>query len=158
MFSRFLHGSTRRHIFRDRRPFTTACSLSKLLGDRDAKIEIVYCTMKKKLFCTGLTRAAKADISLLYRQNVPNEPLKESPFYLYSSSPHSPQFKQSVRATPFLVSCGFTFLYGVNTYKPNISVALLHRFTSMLNCAKLSLENLQKIARNLEICFCWQIS
>jgi hypothetical protein len=49
------------------------------LGDRDKEIEIVY--GREKNICTGPTRAAKAEQkSLVYRQDLPNEPAKEEPF------------------------------------------------------------------------------
>jgi hypothetical protein len=55
-----------RHILRDKRPSTAACpacwAITKVM---------------KKLFCTGPTRAAKAEQNLVYWQDKPNEPTKE---------------------------------------------------------------------------------
>jgi len=53
----------KRHIVRDRRPGTTACS-----GGCWA-IKVKKCAMTKIIFCTGLTRATKAgQISILLVQ------------------------------------------------------------------------------------------
>jgi hypothetical protein len=46
-----------------------------LLGDGDKGIEIGY--VRKKIFCSGPTRAAKAEQNLVYRLGKPNEPIKE---------------------------------------------------------------------------------
>ncbi len=45
-----------RHILRDRRPGTTACPGCRAMWTNKAKL----CTARKKIFCTGPTRAAKA--------------------------------------------------------------------------------------------------
>jgi hypothetical protein len=69
------------------------------LGDGDKEIEIVY--GEEKIFCTGQTRAAKAEQKSLVpaREAQQTKPRKDS-FHLYSLSPHSPQFQQSAVATP----------------------------------------------------------
>ncbi len=48
-----------RHMLRDRRSSTAACL--SLLGDGNKGIEIVYGEEKNTVFCTGPTRAAKAE-------------------------------------------------------------------------------------------------
>jgi hypothetical protein len=58
------------------------------------------CPLRKKIFITWPTRAAKTEQNLLYRHAEPNEPAKEEPFQMYSLSPHLPQFQQSAGATP----------------------------------------------------------
>jgi hypothetical protein len=46
------------------------------------------CAMRKNIFCTGLTTAARQDKNLLYWLDKPNEPTKEGPlsFVLNKSS------------------------------------------------------------------------
>jgi hypothetical protein len=47
------------HILRNRRSSTAACPLPSLLGNGDKGIEKIY--GEGKIFCTGLTEAAKAE-------------------------------------------------------------------------------------------------
>jgi hypothetical protein len=43
---------------------------------------------EEKIFCTGMTRAAKAEKNILYRHDNPNEPTKEGPLsFVLSESP-----------------------------------------------------------------------
>jgi hypothetical protein len=77
----------------DRRPTTPACWM---MGTNKVK----KYTRRKIIFCTKLTRAAKQDKNLLYWHDESNEPTKEGPLSLYSSSPHPPQFQKSAGATP----------------------------------------------------------
>ncbi len=53
--------------------------------------------MRKKIFCTGPTRAAKAEQKSLVPARTNQR--RKDPFHLYSLSPHSPQFQQSAGAT-----------------------------------------------------------
>jgi hypothetical protein len=41
--------------------------------------KVKKCAMRKIIFCTGLTKAAKVGQNLLYRHDKPNEPTKEGP-------------------------------------------------------------------------------
>jgi hypothetical protein len=60
--------------------------------------------VRKKIYCTGLTRAAKAEkISCTYTTSTTNQPRK-NPFQLYSFLPHSLQFQQSAGGHLSLVS------------------------------------------------------
>ncbi len=52
--------------------------LPSLVGDGDKGIEIVY--DEKNVFCTGPTRAAKAEQKFVYRHDKTNKPTKEGPF------------------------------------------------------------------------------
>ncbi len=55
---------------------------------------------KKNIFCTGPTRAAKAEQKSLVRElQAQRTNQGGTPFHLYSLSPHSPQFQQSAGAT-----------------------------------------------------------
>ncbi len=74
------------------------CPVPSLLGDGEKETEIVY--GEEKIFCTGPTRAVKAEQNLLYRHDKPNEPTKKDPFHLSSLSPHSTQFQQSAGVSP----------------------------------------------------------
>ncbi len=71
-----------RHILIDRRHGTTACLVCRAMRTS----EIVY--GEEKIFCTGLTRAAKATRST-------NQPRKD-PFHLSSLSPYTPHSSQQV--------------------------------------------------------------
>ncbi len=73
---------------------------SILLGAGGTK-EVGKCTMRKPIFCTGPTRAAKAGqkISCTGTASPVNQPRGDS-FHLYSLSPHLPQFQRSIGATP----------------------------------------------------------
>jgi hypothetical protein len=72
-----------------------------LLGDGDKVIEKFY--GEEEIFCTGLTKAAKAEQKslILARRTTSqmNQPRKY-PFHLYSLSPHSAKFQQLAGATP----------------------------------------------------------
>jgi hypothetical protein len=73
------------HTIRDRRPSTTGCPACWVMGINE---------LRKKIFCTGPTRASKAG----HKSHVPArqaQPRKD-PFHLNSLSPHSPQFQQSL--------------------------------------------------------------
>jgi len=66
--------------------------LPRLLGDGNTNIEKVYIKGQKK-FCTGPSRAAKAEKNILYRHDKPNELTKqegphslESPFTSVSTA------------------------------------------------------------------------
>jgi hypothetical protein len=92
------------HILRDRRPSTAACPAcwARCMGDKG--IEILYRTVRKKIFCAGPIRAAKAEqpsptISFTGTTSPMNQPRK-GPFHLYSLSSQSPKFQQSAVATP----------------------------------------------------------
>jgi hypothetical protein len=55
----------------------------------DKKIEKVY--GEEQIFCTGMTRVAKAEKNILYRHDKPNEPTKEGPLsFLLFESPFTP--------------------------------------------------------------------
>jgi hypothetical protein len=70
----------RRHTFRDRRPCTTACPGCWATETHKLK----YSAVRKKIFCTGLTRAAKARLESLVppwqAQRTNSFVLFESPF------------------------------------------------------------------------------
>jgi hypothetical protein len=70
--------------------------LPSLLDVGDKGFEIVY--GEEKIFCTGSTRAAKAEQKSAGTTSPTNKP-KIGRFHLYSMSPHSPQFQQSAGAT-----------------------------------------------------------
>ncbi len=73
--------------------------LPRLLDDEDKLIEIVY--GEEKIFCTiGRLEQPRQNKNLLYLHGKPNAPTKEGPFYLYSLSPHFPQFQQLAGANP----------------------------------------------------------
>jgi hypothetical protein len=56
----------------------------------------------KKLFCTGPTRAAKAEQNIFYRHDKPNEPTKDGPLsFVLSESPYTSVSTVS-RGHPFL--------------------------------------------------------
>jgi hypothetical protein len=50
-------------------------------------IKVKKCTGRKIIFCTVLTRAAKAGQNILYGHDESNEPTKGGPFHMYSISP-----------------------------------------------------------------------
>ncbi len=56
----------------------------------------------KKYFILGWTEQPRKEKSLLYGMTSPMNQPRKDPFYLNSLSPHSPQFQQSVGATPLL--------------------------------------------------------
>jgi hypothetical protein len=98
-----IQDKNQRHILRDRRPSTTACSACWAMGTYKQRIEIVY--VGKKIFCTGPTGADKTGqkISCTGTTKLMNQPRKD-PFHLSSFSPHSPQFQQSAGAIPLSLS------------------------------------------------------
>jgi hypothetical protein len=61
--------------------------LPNLQGDGDKRIEIMYCTVRKKIFCTGPTEQLRQNKNLLYRHDKPNEPTKKGhlSFVLFES-------------------------------------------------------------------------
>jgi hypothetical protein len=83
-----------------KRQATQHDGLPSLLDEGDTGIVIVY--DEEKIFCTGLTRAAKAEQKFLVPalSSPTNQPRKK-PFHLYSLSPLSPLFQQSEGATLF---------------------------------------------------------
>jgi hypothetical protein len=58
------------------------------------------CVVKKILFCTGLTSAAKAGQKNYCIDNTSPMNHKEGPFHMYSKSLDFPQFQQLAGATP----------------------------------------------------------
>ncbi len=50
-------GFCLRHILRDKRPSKTACPACWAMGTKKSK----KCTVRRKIFCTGPTKAAKAE-------------------------------------------------------------------------------------------------
>ncbi len=90
----FSFYSYQRHLLRDRRCDTTACSAcwATVSGE-------------EKIFCTGPTRAAKAGQQSLVPARGTQQPTKKGPFHLYSLSPHLPQFQDSAEATPLWSFC-----------------------------------------------------
>jgi hypothetical protein len=72
-----------------KRQATQLSCLPNLLNDGDTGTEIVC--GEEKVFCTGLTRAAKAGQKVFCTATASpmNQPWKD-PFHLYSLSPHSP--------------------------------------------------------------------
>ncbi len=65
--------------------------------------------VRKIIFCTGLTSAAKAGKkSIVPARRVQRTSQERSPYQLSTLSPHSPQFQQSEGATPSLVSLNTT--------------------------------------------------
>jgi len=82
-----------------RRQATQHDCLSSLLGDGDKWSKIVY-GEEKVYFVLGRLEQPRQDKNLLYWHDKPKEPTKEGHLYLYSLSPHSPQFQHSARATP----------------------------------------------------------
>ncbi len=78
-----------RQTLRDRRPITTGCPACWALGTKEWK----KCTSRKKIFCTGPTRAAKAEQKSPVRARKPNKPTKKDPFICPLLSPHSPKFQ-----------------------------------------------------------------
>jgi hypothetical protein len=86
-----------------------------LLAYGDKGIEIVYNTVRKKIFCTGPTRAAKAEqkylVLLPTRQG--HEPTKEGPLsFVFFESPFS--VSTVSRGHPSLVSLGETSACRIN--------------------------------------------
>jgi hypothetical protein len=73
-----------------------------LLDDGDKGIEIVY--SEEKIFCTGPTRAAKAEQNLFYLHDKPNELVKKGPLsFVFFESPFTSVSTVS-RGHPSLVS------------------------------------------------------
>ncbi len=70
----------RDHILRDRLPSTAACPACWVMRTKELK----QCTVRKKLFCTEPTRAAKQNKNVLHRHDMPNEPTRKDTFHLYS--------------------------------------------------------------------------
>ncbi len=81
-----------------KRQATQRGCLPSFLGDDNKGTEIVY--GEKNIFCTGPTRAAKAEQKSLVPALQPNEPTKKGPPPFVLSEPLSPQFQQLGRATP----------------------------------------------------------
>ncbi len=89
-----------------KRQATQRGCLPSLLGDEDKGIEIEY--GEEKTFCTGPTRAAKAEQKSLVPHDKPNEPTKKGPLPFVHFEPHSPQ--QSAGATPIYSLSGGYFI------------------------------------------------
>ncbi len=88
--------SDQRHILRERA--TQHCCLPSFLGDGEKGIEIVFVKETNILYQADNSSQARTKISCAGTTSPSNQPRKD-PSHLYSLSPYSPQFQQSV-ATP----------------------------------------------------------
>ncbi len=82
--SKKIQDKNQRHILRDRRPSTSACSACWAMGTDKQRIEIVY---GEKIFCTGPTGAAKTGQKSFVqaRQGQRNNQEGPLPFVLFES-------------------------------------------------------------------------
>ncbi len=101
-----IYRLNQRHSLRDRRPSTTACPACWAKETNELKKYTVY--------CTGLTRAAKAGQKSLvpsYQHDTPNEATKEGPLsFALFESPFTSVSKVR-RGHPSLVSLSWAQLY-----------------------------------------------
>ncbi len=83
------------NILRDRRSSTAACLACWAGSDRVIGIEIVSCEEKYILYCADYNSQGRTKISSTVMTSTMNQPRKD-PFHLFSLSPLSPQFQQSL--------------------------------------------------------------
>ncbi len=78
-----IDGQNQRHIFRERRPDTTACPGCGLMGTHKVK----KCAGRKRYFVLCWLEQPRQVENLLYRHGEPNEPTMEGPlcFVLHKS-------------------------------------------------------------------------
>ncbi len=76
--------------------------LPRLLGDGDYN-KVKKCAVRRIIFCTGLTRGAKAGQKIYCTGTTsPTNQIRKDPdpSHMFSKSPHLPQFQQSTKAAP----------------------------------------------------------
>jgi hypothetical protein len=109
-------GPHQRHLLRDRRPSKAACPVCGAIETRKLK----KCSVRKTIFCTGPTRAAKArkKIFCIGRRSLRNQPRK-NPLHLHSLSP---QFHLSFNSQqgPPLSSLSGPLFQNLNNFRQQV--------------------------------------
>jgi hypothetical protein len=120
--------------------------------------------VRKKIFCTGPTKAAKAEQNLLYRNDKRNEPAKKSPFTSVSTVSRSHPSLNSLEALPQWSEPHRGPAMNCRSPKHLLTLHILYTYmgTGATRCAA---ENILIFSRNANKCFgiiinlclgCWQ--